>query len=165
MQLFGKSAKLAVSSVLAMLSRPAGELTSAAEIAEEIHDSPTYVAKILQELARQGILGSRRGANGGFYLKKHPVDITMWDLVSPFEGPLDDQHCMIDGGKVCEEGNVCGMHAYWARISREVIRTLKQTTLLHLWRHSVRNRSSTGPGKDAPCGSGDENGLHEVSEG
>ncbi len=149
MQLFGKSAKLAIGSVLVLLSRQAGELTTAHEIADELHDSPTYVAKILQELARRGLLGSRRGASGGFYLKKHPVDITLWDIVSPFEGELDDGHCMIDGGKVCEEGNVCGLHPYWARISREVIRMLKQTTMLQLWRNSVKNRDNA-ISSDAP---------------
>ncbi len=160
MQLFGKSAKIAISSVMVILSREAGTMTSAGEIAKALHESSTYVAKILQALVRQGILGSRRGASGGFYLNAKPEAVTLWDLVSPFEGDLDAGHCMIDGGNVCDEGNVCGMHPYWARINDEIVRTLRETTVLELWRHSSRNpdaeESALVP-RDPGCGEAPSN--------
>ncbi len=154
MQLFGKSSKLAIGSAMVILSREAGKMTSAADIAEELNESAAYVAKVLQELVRHGILGSRRGASGGFYLRKSPADVTLWELVRPFEADLDENHCMIDGGSVCDQGNVCGMHPYWARINAEIVQTLKETTLFELWRHSSRNprAEESGGSGDAGCG-------------
>jgi Rrf2 family protein len=132
-QIFGKSAKYAICAVRVVLSRPAGELTPATEITKELAGSPTYIGKVLQTLVRSEILGSRKGARGGFYLKRPPNEITLWDLVSPFED-FSPNVCAMDGGKLCSGSMQCGMHGDWAKIREQVEEKLKQTTLLQLHR-------------------------------
>lgn len=45
-----------------------------------------HVAKVLQRLAQNGLIGSKRGPGGGFYLKSHPDKISLLDIYESVEG-------------------------------------------------------------------------------
>ena len=47
-----------------------------------------FLENILSELRRSGIVGSRRGAEGGYWLARPPRDITIADIIRAVEGPL-----------------------------------------------------------------------------
>ncbi|MEY2403137.1 MAG: hypothetical protein QOD38_688 [Acidimicrobiaceae bacterium] len=47
-----------------------------------------FLENILSELRRSGIVGSRRGAEGGYWLARPPKDITIADIIRAVEGPL-----------------------------------------------------------------------------
>lgn len=47
-----------------------------------------FLENILSELRRSGLVGSRRGAEGGYWLARPPKDITVADLIRAVEGPL-----------------------------------------------------------------------------
>ena len=47
-----------------------------------------FLENILSELRRSGLVGSRRGAEGGYWLARPPNDITIADLIRAVEGPL-----------------------------------------------------------------------------
>ena len=47
-----------------------------------------FLESILSELRRAGIVGSRRGADGGYWLALPPAGITVADLIRAVEGPL-----------------------------------------------------------------------------
>ena len=111
-----------------MLAQPAGAMTPTSAITSRLEGSPTYISKILQELVRHGILGSRRGSGGGFYLKRPATEISLWDLLLPFEA-LGSDTCAVDGSAVCSLGDQCGMHAFWDSLREDVLRKLRSTTL------------------------------------
>jgi len=127
-QLLGRSSKYAIQAIRIVLAQPAGAMTPTSTITSRLEGSPTYISKILQELVHHGVLGSRRGAGGGFYLKRPATEITLWDLLLPFED-LESESCAVDGSAVCALGNQCGMHAFWDSIRQDVLRTLRSTTL------------------------------------
>jgi Rrf2 family protein len=47
-----------------------------------------FLENILSELRRSGLVGSRRGAEGGYWLARPPKDITIADIIRAVEGPL-----------------------------------------------------------------------------
>jgi Rrf2 family protein len=47
-----------------------------------------YLEAILVDLRRSGIVASQRGAEGGYWLKSPPSEITLADLVRAVDGPL-----------------------------------------------------------------------------
>src|SRR5260221_10641313 len=54
-----------------------------------VQDIPMkFLENILSELRRAGLVGSRRGADGGYWLARSPKDITIADLIRAVEGPL-----------------------------------------------------------------------------
>lgn len=54
-------------------------------ISKELSISKSFLAKILQSLARDGILLSFKGNNGGFLLAKNPIEITLKDIIASAE--------------------------------------------------------------------------------
>ena len=57
----------------------------AASVAEALDIPSNYLAKILNTLAREGILASERGRTGGFRLARDPEEITLLDVVEHFD--------------------------------------------------------------------------------
>ena len=57
----------------------------------EAQGIPTkYLENILAELRRSGIVGSRRGSDGGYWLARPPAEVSIADIVRAVEGPLAD---------------------------------------------------------------------------
>jgi Rrf2 family protein len=68
----------------------AGNPTQAKEIARRQDIPLRYLEQIFQDLKRAGIVDSRRGPRGGYYLRKTPGDIRLGDIVRALQGPLDE---------------------------------------------------------------------------
>jgi len=56
------------------------------QLATQLSIPKSFLAKILQSLAKQGILESRKGAHGGFILAKEVTDISVKDIIFAAEG-------------------------------------------------------------------------------
>src|SRR2546421_9428716 len=61
---------------------------SAHEIAQEYGISTTLMAKVLQKLAREGLVNAKHGAAGGYQLAKEPEQISALEVISAIEGPV-----------------------------------------------------------------------------
>ena len=70
---------------LIVLSKASSPLDSET-LSRELSISKSFLAKILQSLAKSDILQSFKGANGGFTLKKMPKEISMLDVMMSVEG-------------------------------------------------------------------------------
>ena len=46
-------------------------------------------SKILRSLVKRGILGSTRGVEGGYSLRRHPAEISLLDMIEAVDGPLE----------------------------------------------------------------------------
>lgn len=55
-----------------------------------------HVAKVLIRLTKKGLLGSRRGPRGGFYLIGKPSHITLWNIYEATEGKFDYINYKVD---------------------------------------------------------------------
>ncbi|MEA3419589.1 MAG: Rrf2 family transcriptional regulator [Campylobacterota bacterium] len=58
----------------------------AEQLANELNIPKSFLAKIMQSLAKQDILESRKGAHGGFFLAKNLDEITLYDVITAAEG-------------------------------------------------------------------------------
>lgn len=79
-----KNTRLALYSVLEFAARP-GELVPASEVASRYGESPHHLAKVLSELAREGIVESVRGVGGGYRFAGNARRLTLLDVVRLFE--------------------------------------------------------------------------------
>src|ERR1700683_539775 len=66
---------------------------SAKDIAEAYHIPPQLLAKILQRLAKVGILRSHAGMNGGYSLLKDAHEISAFEVIRAIDGPLFITSC------------------------------------------------------------------------
>ncbi len=78
--MISQTTEYALRAVVWLAANRAKPLT-AHQIAEATRVPEGYLAKILQGLARAGMLYSQRGLGGGFTLAQSPDKLTMWDVV------------------------------------------------------------------------------------
>ena len=99
-------------------------------IAEAVEAPRGYLAKILGELARYGVLESSRGPGGGFRLSKDPDRLALADVVQAIEG-ITPRRCLLGHG-LCGNNPSCTAHTRWSPIANEMDAFFGKTTLADL---------------------------------
>ena len=79
---------------------------SAKEIADAYHIPPQLLAKILQTLARAGLLVSHAGTNGGYALSRPSSEISAFEVIRAIDGPLFITSCITIHG-ACDLAGHC----------------------------------------------------------
>jgi Rrf2 family protein len=79
---------------------------SAKDIAEAYHIPPQLLAKILQTLAKAGILVSHAGTYGGYALARDARDISAFEVIRAIDGPLFITSCITIHG-TCDLAGHC----------------------------------------------------------
>lgn len=82
------------------------EAQSAKDIAQAYHIPPPLLAKILQTLARAGLLVSHAGTNGGYALARPATEISAFEVIRAIDGPLFITSCITIHGS-CDLAGHC----------------------------------------------------------
>lgn len=85
-------AKYALKALIHMAQSEASQLPSK-QIAEAENIPQKFLDNILQELRQNGIVDSKRGIFGGYFLAKNPKDIFLGDIIRIIDGPLAPIRC------------------------------------------------------------------------
>jgi Rrf2 family protein len=85
-------AKYALKALIHMAQSEAPQLPSK-QIAEAENIPQKFLDNILQELRQNGIVDSKRGVQGGYFLRKSPQDIFLGDIIRIIDGPLAPIRC------------------------------------------------------------------------
>ncbi|HMS17188.1 MAG TPA: Rrf2 family transcriptional regulator [Planctomycetota bacterium] len=129
--MFCQASEYALRSLSELVRYPEGEWVLTAQLAKP-HEIPVYyLAKVLQTLARRGLLESQRGRNGGFRLSKHAGEISAYDVVLALEDVRSLERCVM-GEKECSDATACPMHAMWKGFRSQFTEALKTTSLKDL---------------------------------
>lgn len=107
------------------LAQKKGETIMVNEIASEREIPKSFLAKILQKLAKAGIVESLRGVKGGFRLAKKPSAISLLEVVEAMEGSVAMNICAVDK-KACGFSSTCVVHPVWVDIRHDVEEHLRQ---------------------------------------
>ncbi|MBI5806851.1 MAG: Rrf2 family transcriptional regulator [Ignavibacteriales bacterium] len=125
--IFSKSCELGLQAVL-YLSTKEKRLFNAKEVSDELKVPKEYVSKVLQMLTSSGIVGSKKGKNGGFFLAKEPVEIKLIDIVEAIDG-LDVFKTCVLGFPGCSHETPCPVHDKWGKLREEAYKMLSEETL------------------------------------
>lgn len=106
------------------------------EIAKSEHIPQRYLEAILLDLKKLGMLGSKLGKNGGYYLIRKPEDINLSQVVRHFEGPIALVSCVSEKAyqpcEFCRDEENCNLKKVFKDIRDYTYSKLQQTTLLNL---------------------------------
>jgi len=97
--------------------------------------SPRYLEQIFQDLKKAGLLKSRRGPQGGYYLAKKPQEITVREIIEAAEGEMALVDCTKEGAsskKKCEFDNQCVTQKVWLEAARRLNEYFESVTLKDL---------------------------------
>ncbi len=102
---------------------------STAELAEEMNLSRNHLTKIMQRLARGGIVETRRGAGGGAVLSRDLSAIRLGDVIRLLEQGQALVECLGPGGGACSIEGCCRLKARLRRAEARFLDDLNQSTL------------------------------------
>src|SRR5437870_2455425 len=71
----------AVKAVVYLARTPGRGGAPSHEIAREYGLSEKFLLKVLGQLVRAGLVGSRKGPGGGYWLARGPADVTLLDVL------------------------------------------------------------------------------------
>jgi len=77
--------------------------------------SQRYLEQIFQKLKRAGVVGSKRGPSGGYFLGKKPEEITIGEIVQITEGNINPVRCVDaeDSTQPCQRSGECVTQVVW----------------------------------------------------
>lgn len=104
---------------------------SANEIARTYGIPTELLAKILQKLAKNGLLLSQHGTNGGYVLAKHPSQITAFEVIRAIEGPLFITSCVTDR-RECGQMMRCTVREPMRKVNETLVQALSAVTISSL---------------------------------
>ncbi len=105
-----------------------GAKVSVKEIAREIDAPEHFIAKILQDLCKNGLLLSLKGPTGGFYLDKNSPQRSLAEVVKLIDGEKLYRGCAL-GLPVCSENMPCPLHNQFKNVRRDIYNILQNTQI------------------------------------
>jgi Rrf2 family transcriptional regulator, iron-sulfur cluster assembly transcription factor len=109
--------------------------TGIKKISKDLRLPTPFLAKILQQLAKQKILSSSKGPHGGFSLLKDPRKITLLDIVNAIDGQDIFTGCIMHNG-TCEGVKTdkvrCPLHEDYEKQRRELLMLFRNRTIHEL---------------------------------
>ncbi len=106
------------------------DVVTAKEISEIYRIPYDLLAKVLQKMAREGLLVSHQGTKGGYTLAKSPGEIPVALIIHAIEGttPMIAQ-CMVDGAESCGVFTVCTIKSPLTKVQANIERAFNSMTL------------------------------------
>ena len=115
---------------LVLVAKADGELINVNNIAKITGSSRHHVAKVFQQIVKNGWVSSQRGPSGGFRMTANPDNITFLDVYELIEGPIDKSFCPFNKQEACSFRK-CLMHGITQQMTKTFIEYLESQTLSH----------------------------------
>ena len=104
-----------------MAMKPRGQVFSAKEISREYDIPYDLLAKVLQKLARTGLISSMQGVRGGYALVQDPKDLTVANVIRMIEEekPMIAE-CYVEGPESCDIFDLCTIRKPLGKVQRNL---------------------------------------------
>ncbi|MCI0471781.1 MAG: Rrf2 family transcriptional regulator [Candidatus Aminicenantes bacterium] len=136
--MLSKKAKYAIIALVNLARRYEQGPALIRDIAREERIPRKFLELILLELKKAGILGSKKGKGGGYYLTKHPGEVDLATIMRLFDGPIGMIPCVTykyyEPCEECKTEVTCGIRSVFKELRDETVRLLKQATLSEIIR-------------------------------
>jgi Rrf2 family protein len=107
-----------------------------AVISKSENISLKFLESILLTLRKNGILGSKKGKGGGYYLLKEPNEIQMTSIMRVLEGPIAMVPCVslnfYEKCDDCPDENICTVHNLMIQVRDSSLQIFRNTSLADL---------------------------------
>jgi len=124
-----EAATLALHS-MAFLAANEDKLITIKEFANTFHASEAHLSKVLQRLAKAGLVKSTRGPRGGFSLEKDSRSISLLDVYEIIDGEIEPANCLL--GKPLYGASECILGGLLSKIDNQVREYMSEKKLSDL---------------------------------
>jgi len=128
--MFSKACEYGIRATLFIAQNSAvNNRVSLKEISEKIDSPEAFTAKILQQLARNEIIVSYKGPNGGFQIDEDRLEVIhLNEIVDAIDGDAIYRGCGL-GLKECNASAPCPLHDQFMTIRNDLKQMLESTTI------------------------------------
>jgi Rrf2 family protein len=136
--MLSNSCRYGIRAVIYIASQPSEKgKTGIKQISKDLNLPTPFLAKILQQLAKQKILKSLKGPHGGFSLLKDPREITLLDIVKTIDGEEIFTNCLVHNSTcscVDKHKKPCPVHDDYKVLRSDLIKLFRNKTIYDLVR-------------------------------
>ncbi|WP_029209596.1 RrF2 family transcriptional regulator [Aquimarina agarilytica] len=131
--MLSKKTKYGLKALSFIAKKECKDPVSISEIAKCENISQKYLESILLNLKKAGVLSSKKGKTGGYYLLKEPQDIPMSKIIRVLEGPIAMLPCVslnfYEKCDDCPDEEACSVHELMIQVRDSTLKILENTTL------------------------------------
>ncbi len=98
------------------------------KIAEELETPQPFLAKLLQQLTKNGLVSSAKGPNGGFFLDEKNKENHVWDIIKNIDGTQKFDQCFL-GLDRCDDKNPCPVHFIVSPFKQKILADFRDKTI------------------------------------
>lgn len=123
------------------------------DIAQREQIPAKFLEQILLALKNAGLLGSKMGVGGGYYLARPPDQITLGQIVRVLDGPLAPIRCVSKTAYepcACPDEATCGLRLVMLDVRNAIAGILDGTTLADVAQRVGQARGDASPAPDQP---------------
>ena len=140
--MFSKACEYGIRAVIYIWSQNTkGVKLGVKDICKEIEAPEFFTAKILQSLARQDLVSSTKGPNGGFFITDDQENMRLLDLVKAIDGDKLFKGCGL-GLKECSASHPCPIHDDYKKIRENLAKLLSEKTIKGLAKEVVSGKAT-----------------------
>ncbi len=149
--MLSKKSKYAISALVHLARKyGADERVLISDISEKERIPKKFLETILLELKNAGILGSKKGKGGGYYLIKRPQDVNMAEVIRLFEGAIALLPCAsykyYEPCQECEDEKTCGIKSLFKEVRDHTVNVLKKNSLADILQREQQMKEQLAAG-------------------
>jgi|SRR5579871_1222936 len=111
---------------------------SAKDISDAYRIPLPLLSKVLQKLAKAGLLLSEQGTNGGYRLARDPREISALEVIRTLDGPIILTHCFTEHeGQECAQSELCPVREPLRKVHEGILRLLSGISISDLSRDDI----------------------------
>lgn len=126
--IFSKKCEIGLQTVLFLATEGKNELFNAKQVSDKVKQPKEFVSKVLQTLTSSGIIGSKKGKNGGFFLARSASKVRLIEIVEAIDGLEMFNNCVL-GFPGCSSEEPCPVHDKWGKLRDDAYKMLSEETL------------------------------------
>jgi len=126
--IFSRKSDYGLRALMYLAERRAKGPVTLAEIAEKLMIPKAFLSKILQQLAKKGVVRSLKGPSGGFVLAVDPKEITLQEILTEIDGPARVFECFATDADCTLYGD-CLMREVFGEVEQQIGKVLAGYTL------------------------------------
>ena len=108
------------------------------EVAEEIDSPVHFTGKILQTLAKQGLISSTKGPNGGFFIEAEAAPVPLMQVIHAIDGKKIFNGCVL-GLKYCSDVHPCPIHDEYKSARTKLLKMFNERTIQDITKGSKKD--------------------------
>lgn len=147
--MISKRAKYAINALVYLANQPANEPVQTSIISASENISRKFLESILLVLRNAGIVSSKKGKVGGYYLMLPPEEINMAEIMRLFDGPIALLPCVThkyyQKCNECKDETKCGIRDIFSEIRTETVKMLKGATLAEIVKRAEKLEHPESP--------------------